>query len=209
VAKIAGIEMCWAYNRQYSTRYLAAMPTNLYGPGDSYDLETSHVIPAVILKMHRAKTDGVKKVTLWGTGEPRREFLYSEDLAEACLFLMNLKDDAFDSFVKSETRAPLINVGSGTDLTIRELADLIAGIVGFDGVLSFDSTKPDGTSQKLLDVSQLSNLGWTPNISLREGLELAYQDFLRTRNVPEEYRGHGLPGSHGTKPLSKGASAVG
>ena len=124
VAKIAGIEMCWAYNRQYATKYLAAMPTNLYGPGDNYDSDTSHVIPALLGKMHEAKTNNKNEIVLWGTGTPRREFLFSDDLAEACLFLMNLDDQTFDSLVTSETEPPLINIGFGQDLTIRELAQL-------------------------------------------------------------------------------------
>jgi GDP-L-fucose synthase len=178
VAKIAGIEMCWAYNRQYGTRYLAAMPTNLYGPGDNYDLQTSHVIPALIRKIHEAKTSGQREVVLWGTGTPRREFLYSDDVAEACLFLMNLSQEAFHSLVASETDAPLINVGSGQDQTIRELAELIAKVVGFDGALRFDPSKPDGTPRKLLDTSRLSSLGWCPRTGLREGINLAYRDFM-------------------------------
>ena len=133
VAKIAGIEMCWSYNRQYGTRYFAAMPTNLYGPCDNYDLETSHVLPALIRKMHEAKTVAQKEVLIWGTGTPRREFLYSDDLADACLFLMKLNQEAFDPLVTSETCAPLINVGTGQDQTIRELAELIAEVVGFGG----------------------------------------------------------------------------
>ena len=160
VAKIAGIEMCWAYNRQYGTKYLAAMPTNLYGPGDNYDSDTSHVIPALLGKMHEAKTNNKNEIVIWGTGTPRREFLYSDDLAEACLFLMNLDDQAFDSLVTSETEPPLINVGCGQDLTIRELAQLIAKVVGYGGELRFDSSKPDGTPRKLLDSSRLSSLGW-------------------------------------------------
>lgn len=177
VAKIAGIELCWSYNRQYRTRYLAAMPTNLFGIGDNYDLETSHVIPAMLRKMHETKVNGQSELVLWGTGTPRREFLYSADLADACLFLMNLNDQAFDALVGSETDAPLINVGSGEDLTIREIAEMIAGIVGFSGVLKFDSSKPDGTPRKLMDVSRLAQLGWKPTTTLRRGLELAYQDF--------------------------------
>jgi GDP-L-fucose synthase len=178
VAKLAGIEMCWAYNRQYRTRYLAAMPTNLYGPGDNYDLKTSHVIPALIHKMHKAKMSGQKEVALWGTGTPRRELLYSDDLADACLFLMNLNQQSFDSLVASEAAAPLINVGSGQDQTIRELAELVAEVVGFDGPLAFDATKPDGTPRKLLDSSRLSSLGWAPKTTLREGLQMTYRDFL-------------------------------
>lgn len=178
VAKIAGIEMCWAYNRQYGTRYLAAMPTNLYGPGDNYDLETSHVIPALIRKMHEAKINDDREVVLWGSGTPRREFLYSDDLADACLFLMNLNPRDFDFLVRSEGVAPLINVGSGQDQTIRELGELIADIVGFEGILRFDPSKPDGTPRKLLDVSKLSDLGWAATTSLKEGLALACQHFL-------------------------------
>jgi GDP-L-fucose synthase len=178
VAKIAGIEMCWSYNRQYGTRYLAAMPTNLYGPGDNYDLETSHVLPALIRKMHEAKIGGLREVVLWGTGTPRREFLYSDDLADACVFLMQLDPPAHAALVGDESRAPLINVGSGQDQTIRELAELVADVVGFDGMLQFDPGKPDGTPRKLLDSSRLSSLGWRPAVSLRRGLELAYQDFL-------------------------------
>jgi GDP-L-fucose synthase len=186
IAKIAGIEMCWAYNRQYGTRYLAAMPTNLYGPGDNYDLRTSHVIPALIRKMHEAKTGGQEEVLLWGSGTPRREFLYSEDLANACVFLMELKREAFDSLVASEANAPLVNVGAGEDQTVRELAELIAAVVGFDGVLRFDSTKPDGTPRKLLDVSRLNSLGWKPKTGLREGLELAYRDFVQSFTAQAE-----------------------
>jgi GDP-L-fucose synthase len=182
VAKIAGIEMCWAYNRQYTTKYLAAMPTNLYGPGDNYDSDTSHVIPALLGKMHEAKTNNKDQIVLWGTGTPRREFLYSDDLAEACLFLMNLDGQAFDSLVTCETEPPLINVGSGQDLTIRELAQLVATVVGYDGELRFDSSKPDGTPRKLLDTSRLSSLGWRPTVSLSEGLEMAYRDYLDSRH---------------------------
>jgi GDP-L-fucose synthase len=182
VAKIAGIEMCWAYNRQYTTKYLAAMPTNLYGPGDNYDSDTSHVIPALLGKMHEAKTNNKDQIVLWGTGTPRREFLYSDDLAEACLFLMNLDGQAFDSLVTSETEPPLINVGSGQDLTIRELAQLVATVVGYDGELRFDPSKPDGTPRKLLDTSRLSSLGWRPTVSLSEGLEMAYRDYLDSRH---------------------------
>jgi GDP-L-fucose synthase len=178
VAKIAGIEMCWAYNRQYGTRYLAVMPTNLYGPGDNYDLETSHVLPALIRKMHEARATGQREVTLWGTGTPRREFLYSDDLAEACIFLMNLNRQTFDILVASEMIAPLINIGSGEDQTIRELAELVAQVVGFDGALNFDASKPDGTPRKLLDVSRLTALGWQPTTSLRDGLHSSYLDFL-------------------------------
>jgi GDP-L-fucose synthase len=178
VAKIAGIEMCWSYNRQYATRFLAAMPTNLYGPGDNYDLQTSHVIPALIHKMHDAKTSGQSEVLLWGTGTPRREFLYSDDLALACLFLMNLDPQAFASLVAGEAEPPLINIGSGHDQTIQELAERVAEVVGFKGKLAFDTSKPDGTPRKLLDSSKLASLGWTAKTSLLEGLRNAYRDFL-------------------------------
>jgi GDP-L-fucose synthase len=176
LAKIAGIEMCWAYNRQYGTRYLAVMPTNLYGPGDNYDLETSHVTPALIRKLAEAKEQGSTSVTVWGTGEPRREFLYSGDMAGACLFLMGLPDDRFDPLIKGK-QAPLINIGCGQDQTVRELAELIADVVGFQGKLVFDATKPDGTPQKLLDISRLKALGWAPSFSFRAGLELAYKAY--------------------------------
>ena len=138
------------------------------------------MIPALIRKMHEAKISSEKEVLVWGSGMPRREFLYSDDLADACRFLMDLNREAFDCLVASETNAPLINIGAGEDLTIRELAELIAAVVGFDGVLRFDPTKPDGTPRKLLDVSRLNSLGWKPRTALREGLELAYRDFLES-----------------------------
>jgi GDP-L-fucose synthase len=186
VAKIAGIEMCWAYNRQHGTRYVAVMPTNLYGPEDNYDLDASHVIPALIRKMHEAKSRGQREVVLWGTGTPKREFLYSEDLADACLFLMNLNSEPFDSLATSERDAPVINVGCGRDQTIRELAELIANIVGFEGTLKFDPRKPDGTPRKLLDISRMSSLGWEPKTSLQEGLSAVYQRF-RTGSQQRRY----------------------
>jgi GDP-L-fucose synthase len=181
VAKIAGIEMCWSYNRQYGTRYLAAMPTNLYGPGDNYDLNTSHVIPAIIRKIAEAHEQVHNSVTLWGTGTPRREFLYSEDLADACLFLLNLPDAQFLPVANSQHEPPLVNVGWGEDVSIRELAAMIADVVGFKGTIAFDTSKPDGTPRKLLDVSRLTRLGWKPSVSLRNGLELAYGAFRRER----------------------------
>jgi GDP-L-fucose synthase len=183
VAKIAGIEMCWSYNRQYGTRYLAAMPTNLYGPGDNYDLNTSHVIPALIRKIAEAHEHGERSVTLWGTGTPRREFLYSEDMADACLFLINLPDEQFVPIAGSQHEAPLVNIGWGEDVSIRELAAKIADIIGFKGTIAWDTSKPDGTPQKLLDVSRLSRLGWQPSVSLRQGLELAYGSFCQERRA--------------------------
>jgi GDP-L-fucose synthase len=177
LAKIAGIEMCSAYNRQYGTRYLAAMPTNLYGPGDNYDLQNSHVLPALIRKMHEAKQRGDAEVVIWGTGTPRREFLYSDDLAEACLYLAGLEDARFDALL-ADGAFPLVNVGCGEDLTIRELAELAAEVVGFEGKLVQDTSKPDGTPRKLLDVSKITALGWRPKVGLREGIGRAYADFL-------------------------------
>lgn len=225
LAKIAGIEMCHAYNRQYGTRYMAVMPTNLYGPNDNYDLNNSHVLPAMIRKMHLAKLAqqgdfaGIARdetingkipedlraalglspqsshlspdssqssvlsprdsVVLWGTGTPKREFLYSDDMAEACVYLMNLSDEAIDSVLSSQSSfPPLINIGCGEDLTIRELAETIADVVGYSGKLAFDATKPDGTMRKLMDVTRINALGWTLKVSLREGISLSYQDML-------------------------------
>jgi GDP-L-fucose synthase len=183
VAKIAGIEMCWAYNRQYGTRYLAVMPTNLYGEGDNYDLETSHAMPALIRRTHEAKARGDSSVTLWGTGQPYREFLYSDDLADACTFLMNLDEKRYTEVLGNESVAPLINIGCGEDLTIADLAELIKEVVGFDGNVVWDTSKPDGTPKKLLDVSRLKALGWKPSVSLREGIGRAYQEFLRHENT--------------------------
>jgi GDP-L-fucose synthase len=180
VAKIAGIEMCWSYNRQYGTRFLAAMPTNLYGPGDRYDLHDSHVVPAMIRKLHEAKVGKIDQVLLWGTGTPRREFLYSHDAADACVALMNLPESKAESILRNDKLAPILNVGCGSDITIRELAELIAGVVGFEGKLVFDQTKPDGTPQKLLDTTRLTALGWKPRRSLLEGLTLTYADFLES-----------------------------
>jgi GDP-L-fucose synthase len=183
LAKIAGIEMCWSYNRQYGTKYLAAMPTNLYGPGDNYHPENSHVIPALLRKFHDAKQRGERTVTIWGTGTPRREFLYSDDMADACVFLMNLPDDKFESLLGSDEsqsgrfEPPLINVGVGEDVTIRELAELVGRIVGFDGELVFDTTKPDGTPRKLMDVGRLNAIGWRATTELKQGLARAYADF--------------------------------
>jgi GDP-L-fucose synthase len=180
IAKIAGVEMCWAYNRQYGTQYLAAMPTNLYGPGDNYDLQTSHVLPALIRKVHTAKTDDAPDATLWGTGTPRREFLYTDDLAEAGVFLMNLPDVEFSSLAAREDgQAPLVNIGCGEDLTILELAELVREVVGYSGALVLDPSKPDGTPQKLLSIDRIAALGWRPRTSLKAGIALAYADYLR------------------------------
>ena len=183
VAKSAAIEMCSAYNRQYGTRFLAGMPTNLYGPNDNYDPNYSHVVPALIRKMHEAKTSGAEQVVIWGTGQPRREFLYSDDAADACIFLMNLDDNKLMTIISSDQTWPTINIGCGEDLTIRELSELIAEVVGFKNQLLFDHSKPDGTPRKLLDISRLRTLGWTPRVSLREGLALAYETFLENQLI--------------------------
>jgi len=183
VAKIAAIEMCSAYNRQFGTRFLAGMPTNLYGPNDNYDPNYSHVVPALIRKMHEAKTSGADQVAIWGTGEPRREFLHSDDAADACIFLMNLDDRELETINGSAPAWPIINIGSGEDLTIRALSELIAEVVGFKHRLWFDDSKPDGTPRKLLDVSRLQSLGWSPRVPLREGLMMAYTNFLENHPI--------------------------
>ena len=167
LSKIAGIRMCQAYNRQYGTRFISVMPTNLYGPGDNFDLETSHVLPALIRKFHEAKETGEQEVVLWGTGTPRREFLYVDDLADACLFLM-------DNYEGSD----IVNVGVGKDITIEELGGLIAELTGFEGDIRFDPLKPDGTPVKRLDVSKLTALGWRAGTSLREGVRKSYEYFM-------------------------------
>ena len=178
VAKIAGVEMCGSYNRQYGTRFVAAMPTNLYGPGDSYDLAASHVLPALIRKTHEAKAGGRDRVTIWGTGKPRREFLYSDDMADACVTLMKLPESEFDEVLRGPNGFPLINIGSGEDQTIAELARTVASVVGFRGALEFDTSKPDGTPRKLLDTGRLRRFGWSPRIGLQAGIAAAYKDFL-------------------------------
>jgi len=171
VAKISGIEMCASYNRQYGTKFLAVMPTNLYGPNDNYDLNNSHVLPALIRKCHEAKIHDTEYMTAWGTGLPRREFLYSDDLADACVFLMNLSDADFERLLFEDQ--PLINIGVGQDLTVRELTDLVKSAVGFNGHIEWDPNKPDGTPRKLLDVSRMNALGWQPKVELAEGIALA------------------------------------
>lgn len=181
LAKIAGIEMCWSYNRQYGTQYLAAMPTNLYGPGDNYHPDNSHVIPALIRKFHEAKINHQPTVTIWGSGTPRREFLYSDDMAQACLFLMQLPDNQFKQLLaqdRNDGLPPLVNVGVGKDITIKQLAELVGSVVGYGGQLIFDSTKPDGTMRKLMDVSLINSLGWDDSTSLHDGLFFAYENYL-------------------------------
>jgi GDP-L-fucose synthase len=174
LAKIAGVEMCWSYNRQFGTHYLAAMPTNLYGPGDNFDPTASHVLPALMRKVVQAKRAGDHRLVVWGTGKPRREFLYSEDLAEACIHLLNLPESQFGRLISCH-EAPLINIGTGEDLTIRALAELVAKVLEFDCEIVFDTSRPDGTPQKLLDVSRMHALGWKARTGLAEGIRLAYQ----------------------------------
>ncbi|MGE5452607.1 MAG: GDP-L-fucose synthase [Acidobacteriota bacterium] len=168
IAKIAGIKMCEAYNSQYGRQYISVMPTNLYGLNDNYDLNNSHVLPALIRKAHEAKLQNLPSLTVWGSGTPMREFLYADDLADACVYLMETGYDG-----------PLVNIGTGTDVTIRELAETVVKVVGFQGDLSFDTSKPDGTPRKLMDVSRLTSLGWKAKTLLEEGIRLAYQDFLK------------------------------
>lgn len=185
LAKIAGIEMCWSYNRQYGTKYLAVMPTNLYGPGDNYHPENSHVIPALIRKFHEARQANAKEVVVWGTGTPRREFLYSEDMADACVFLMNLPDEKYNILLGSDEaksgkfEPPLVNIGVGEDTSIKELAETVSRVVGFDGEIVYDQSKPDGPPRKLLDVSRLHFNGWRASTPLSTGLANAYKEFSR------------------------------
>ena len=172
IAKIAGIKMCDAYRDQYGCNFISVMPTNLYGPNDNYDLQTSHVLPALIRKIHEAKQTGQPSVTIWGTGKPRREFLYANDLADACYFLMQSYDEP-----------AFINIGTGEDIEIGELANMIKEIIGYEGAITNDLSKPDGTPKKLMDVSKLHSFGWKHKINLREGLAMVYADFCRTGGV--------------------------
>lgn len=168
IAKIAGIKMCEAYNAQYGRDYISVMPTNLYGVNDNYDLNNSHVLPALIRKTHEAKMRGDQELVVWGTGTPMREFLYADDLADACVFLM-----------EQGYSGPLVNIGTGTDVTIRELAETVTRVLGFTGTLRFDTSKPDGTPRKLMNVSRLTQLGWQATTTLEDGIRMAYQDFLQ------------------------------
>ncbi|RCX32246.1 GDP-L-fucose synthase [Thioalbus denitrificans] len=183
VAKIAGIKLCESYNRQYGTRYRSVMPTNLYGRGDNFHPENSHVIPALIRRFHEARIAGADAVTVWGTGNAMREFLHVDDMAAACVHVMGLADE--DYAAHTEPMVSHINVGTGRDVTIRELAETVKAVVGFQGELVFDPSRPDGTPRKLLDVSRLAALGWTPSIGLREGLEATYRWFLESDQVRE------------------------
>jgi GDP-L-fucose synthase len=167
VAKIAGIKLCQSYNRQYGTNFISVMPTNLYGPGDNFDLENSHVLPAMIRKFHEAKTNRAPAVHLWGTGTPRREFLYVDDMADACLFLMERHDGS-----------QIVNIGTGTDVTIGELAAMVRRIVGYEGEIAWVASQPDGTPRKLLDVSLLHGMGWKHRVELEEGIGKTYRAFL-------------------------------
>jgi GDP-L-fucose synthase len=175
IAKIAGIKLCQSYARQYGKNFISGMPTNLYGPHDNYDLHNSHVLPAFIRKVHEAKQAGAKSITVWGTGTPRREFLHTDDLADACLFLLESYD-----------QPDLINIGCGEDVTIRELAETVCDVLGFDGSLEFDASKPDGTPRKLLDISKIKSLGWSPKIPLREGIADAYDWFVKNQSAARQ-----------------------
>jgi GDP-L-fucose synthase len=173
IAKIAGIKLCESYNRQHRTDFRSVMPANLYGPNDNFDLQNSHVLPALMRKTHQAMLDGSRAVGVWGSGEPRREFLHVDDLAAACVHIMSLSSEEYWSV--AQTRCSHVNVGAGKDLTIRELAELVADVAGFGGELEFDRSKPDGTPRKLLDVSKMEALGWSPEIEFREGVRSAYE----------------------------------
>lgn len=179
IAKIAGIKMCESYNLQYGTNYISVMPTNLYGPNDNFDLETSHVLPALLRKMHEAKLNNTPQVEIWGSGKPRREFLYSEDMADACVFILESRNykDTYDSNTK-EVRNTHINIGTGVDISIEELALTIKHIVGYDGELYFNDTKPDGTMIKLTDPSKLHDLGWKHKVELEDGIRMMYEWYL-------------------------------
>lgn len=187
LAKIAGVEACWSHNRQFGTQYLALMPTNMYGPGDNYHPEHSHVLPALLRRFHVAKVRGDASVVVWGSGRPKREFMYSSDLGDAIAFLLRLPDQRFADLTRPGV-APLINVGVGSDITIRELAELVKTTVGYGGALHFDASKPDGTPRKLMDVSRLHALGWRAQTSLEDGLRDAYEDFKRRYATEPESR---------------------
>lgn len=178
LAKIAGIKMCESYNRQHGTQFVAVMPTNLYGPGDNFHPENSHVLPALIRRFHEAKQQNLSEVVVWGTGTPMREFLYVDDMADGCAFVMELDDEPLQKELLSYPKPCFLNLGTGVDVTIRELAETVKEVVGFEGALEFDTTKPDGTMRKLLNVSRTKSLGWEAKVALREGIERTYQWFL-------------------------------
>ncbi|MEJ2471742.1 MAG: GDP-L-fucose synthase [Desulfuromonadales bacterium] len=179
IAKIAGLKMCEAYNRQYGTQFMAVMPTNLYGPGDNFHPQNSHVLPALIRRFHEAKQDLADKVVVWGTGTPMREFLYVDDMADGCVFVMELDDEPISRELLSYPKPCFLNLGTGVDVTIRELAETVMDVVGFHGTLEFDTSKPDGTMRKLLNVSRTTELGWRAQTPLREGIEKTYTWFLQ------------------------------
>jgi GDP-L-fucose synthase len=179
IAKIAGIKMCESYNRQYSTKFVAVMPTNLYGPGDNFHPENSHVLPALIRRFHEAKCKGKSEVVVWGTGTPMRELLYVDDMADGSVFVLELDDATLAEKLLNYPEPCFVNLGTGVDVTIRELAEAVKAVVGFDGELVFDATKPDGTMRKLLDVSRMKSLGWEAKVSLRDGIEKTYEWFLK------------------------------
>jgi len=181
IAKIAGIKLCEAYNRQYGTQFVAVMPTNLYGPGDNFHPENSHVLPALIRRFHEAKLVGSEEVVVWGTGTPLREFLYVDDMADGCLFVLNLDRETLDDHLLSYPKPCFVNLGTGVDVTIRELAGTICDVVGFRGRLAFDPSKPDGTPRKLQDVSRMQALGWQARVPLHEGIERTYRWFLENQ----------------------------
>ncbi|HYD78474.1 MAG TPA: GDP-L-fucose synthase [Paucimonas sp.] len=181
IAKIAGIKMCESYNRQYGTDFRSVMPTNLYGPGDNYHPENSHVIPALIRRFHEAKVSGAEKVVIWGTGKPRREFLFVDDMADACLHVMHLERAIYEA--NTAPQLSHINVGAGKDVTIAELAELIGKVVGYEGKIEFDASKPDGTPRKLMDSGKLLSLGWSPKVPLLEGMIETYAQFEATANA--------------------------
>ena len=175
IAKIAGIKMCESYNRQYGTKFIAVMPTNLYGPGDNFHPENSHVLPALIRRFHEAKTNNASEVVVWGSGTPKRELLYVDDMAAGCLHLMELTDEQIAPELLSYPKPCFVNLGTGEDVTIRELAETVKDVVGFEGALVFDASKPDGTLKKLEDVSRAHALGWRHRVGLREGIERTYE----------------------------------
>lgn len=177
LAKISGIKLCEAFNKQYGTDYRAVMPSNLYGPGDNYHLENSHVIPALVHKMHLAKENNLKSYKVWGTGKPRREFLYVDDLIFGCMKVLSISSSHYKDLIGDDPS--IINIGASQDITIKDLAKLISRVVAYEGMLDFDETKPDGTMQKLMSSKKISSLNWRPNIDLQKGLELAYDDFLK------------------------------
>jgi GDP-L-fucose synthase len=191
VAKIVGIEMCWAFDRQYGTQYIAAMPTNLCGPNDNYNLEDSHVLAALLRKMHEAKLMNASEVSVWGTGSVRREFVHSDAMADACVFLMNLSDECYESFVRSKSQPSRLNIGCGRDVTVLELAELIREVVGFEGRLKFDVSMPNGTPRKLLDVSRMRELGWQASLPLRDNLAAIHAEYSAA---------HVSSGDHGVVP---------